>query len=386
MEHIPYGRQKVEQDDIDEVTKVLKSNFLTQGPKIEEFEAKISDLVQAENGVAVNSATSALHIGCLALGLGKGEYLWTSPTTFVASANCGIYCGAKVDFVDIEKNTGLMCTKQLEKKLKIAEKESKLPKIVIPVHLCGTSCDMKRIKELSKQYGFKIIEDASHAIGGSYKGKPVGSCEYSDVTVFSFHPVKIITTGEGGMAMTNSKKLAKKMKLLRSHGITKDKDEFREKVSGPWHYEQQLLGFNYRMNDIEAALGISQANRIKEIVEERNKIRKYYIHRLSKCDLEILEVPANTISSVHLVVARLKNKSPDEHRKIFETLRNAGIGVQLHYSPVHLQPYYRDLGFKKGQYKNAEEYGETAISLPVYPGLKDLELSYICEKICEAVK
>ena len=383
MKYIPYGRQDVTEDDINEVTKVLRSDYLTQGPRVEEFENKVANEVDAKYGVAVNSATSALHLACVALGLGEGDQLWTSPTTFVASANCGLYCGATVDFVDIDIETGLMCVKELENKLKKAKKESRLPKIVIPVHLSGASCDMKRIKKLADKYNFNIIEDASHAIGGKYEEEPIGNCKYSDVTVFSFHPVKIITTGEGGMAMTNSVELAEKIKSLRSHGITKNFEDFIRKDMGEWHYEQQDLGYNYRMNDIEAALGISQIKRLRDIVETRNKQREIYIEKLKCCKIEILKVPSNTYSSVHLVVARLKDATETRHKDIFKALRSAGIGVQLHYAPVHLQPYYRKAGFKTGQFKNAEEYAKTALSIPVYPGLTKKEQDYVCEKLKE---
>ena len=383
MEYIPYGRQEVTENDIDEVTKVLRSNFLTQGPKVEEFEKEVADEVDAQYGIAVNSATSALHLACGAIGLGEGDRLWTSPTTFVASANCGLYCGATVDFVDIELDTGLMCIKELERKLEKAKEESKLPKIVVPVHLSGTSCNMRAIKKLADKYKFNIIEDASHAIGGSYEEEPVGNCKYSDVTIFSFHPVKIITTGEGGMAMTNSTALADKMKLLRSHGITKNLNNFERKNVGEWHYEQQELGYNYRMNDIEAALGVSQIKRLKSIVKTRNKQREIYIKKLDDCNIEILKVPENTYSSVHLVVARLTKTTEERHKEIFKELRDSGIGVQLHYAPVHLQPYYKRMGFKAGQFKNAEEYARTALSIPVYPGLTDEEQEYVCNKLKE---
>ena len=383
MNYIPYGRQEITEDDIKEVTKVLRSDFLTQGPKVAEFEKRVAEEVDARCGVAVNSATSALHLACLALGLGEGDHLWTSPTTFVASANCGLYCGATIDFVDINKNTGLMCVKELELKLERAKKESKLPKIVIPVHLCGASCDMKAIKKLAQKYDFYIIEDASHAIGGTYENKPVGCCKYSDITIFSFHPVKIITTGEGGMAVTNSEKLADEMRLLRSHGITKEERNFQNKNMGLWHYEQKELGYNYRMNDIEAALGISQLKRLKKVVEIRNQQLSLYQNKLKDCRVELLEVPEKAYSSVHLVVARLTKSTEEEHREIFKKLRSLGIGVQLHYAPVHLQPYYRKAGFQEGQFKNAEEYAKTAMSIPVYPGLTNQEQDYVCEKLKE---
>ena len=383
MKYIPDGRQDVTEDDINEVTKVLKSNFLTQGPKVEEFENKVAEEVKAKYGVAVNSATSALHIACVALGLSEGDQLWTSPTTFVASANCGLYCGATIDFIDIDIETGLMCVKELEKKLEKAKRESKLPKIVVPVHLSGTSCNMKAIKRLAEEYNFHIIEDASHAIGGKYEENPVGNCKYSDITIFSFHPVKIITTGEGGMAMTNSMELAERMKLLRSHGITKNFNDFERKDMGTWHYEQQALGYNYRMNDIEAALGISQMKRLANIVKTRNEQRALYIKKLENFNIKLLKVPSNTYSSVHLVVARLIKATELEHKEIFQKLRDSGIGVQLHYAPVHLQPYYKKAGFKAGQFKNAEEYARTALSIPVYPGLTNEQQEYVCNKLKE---
>ena len=383
MKYIPYGRQDVTENDINEVTKVLRSDFLTQGPKVEEFEKNVAYEVDAKFGVAVNSATSALHLACIALGLGEGDQLWTSPTTFVASANCGLYCGATVDFVDIDIETGLMCVKELAKKLEKAKRESKLPKIVVPVHLSGASCNMKSIKKLAEEYDFHIIEDASHAIGGRYEENPVGNCKYSDVTIFSFHPVKIITTGEGGMAMTNSVALADRMKLLRSHGITKNFNDFERKDMGAWHYEQQELGYNYRMNDIEAALGISQMKRLEKIVRTRNEQRSLYIEKLEGSNIKLLKVPSNTYSSVHLVVARLINTTETEHKEIFQKLRDSGIGVQLHYAPVHLQPHYKRYGFKAGDFKNAEEYARTALSIPVYPGLTKDDQDYICKKIKE---
>ena len=367
---IPYGRQSISKNDIDAVIDVLNSPLLTQGPAVPKFEDAVAAKVGAKYGVAVNSATSALHIACLALGLGPGDTLWTTPTTFVASANCGLYCGAKIDFVDIDQQTGLMSVDALREKLVIAEKKKTLPKVVVPVHLCGTSCEMTSIAQLADQYGFYILEDASHAIGGSYKGENVGGCAHSSITVFSFHPVKIITTGEGGLATTNDPELARRMKELRSHGITKDEKRFERPAPGPWYYEQQELGFNYRMTDLQAALGLSQLERLDAIVDERNLQLNHYRKHLSGLPIKLLEVPKDVKSSVHLAVILCESCDQKQHRQIFMGLRSAEIGVQLHYSPVHLQPYYRQLGFKEGDFPQSEMYGNSAISLPLYPGLR----------------
>ena len=375
---IPYGRQTITEQDIQAVTDVLRSSMLTQGPLVPEFEKAIAEKVDAQYSVAVSSATSSLHIACLALGLGPGDWLWTSPITFVASANCGLYCGASVDFVDINPITGLMDISALELKLQQAKLEDRLPKIVVPVHLAGSSCEMKGIASLSKIYGFSIVEDASHAIGAKYIGDPVGSCSYSDISVFSFHPVKIITTAEGGVATTNNEDLAQKMRDLRSHGITKDSTRFSESTDPPpWHYEQKTLGFNYRMNDIQAALGISQLDRLDEYVLARNKIYQLYQHLLADLPVKLLEIPENVYSALHLAVIRLQDQTPEFHRALFEKLKAAGIGVQLHYMPVHLQPYYRRLGFQLGQFPESELYSSDAISLPIYPGLSKDELQYV---------
>ena len=366
---IPYGRQTISEDDIAAVVEVLRSPFLTQGPAVPAFEKAVAAKVGARHGVAVNSATSALHIACLALGLGPGDRLWTSPITFVASANCGRYCGAVVDFVDIEPNTGLMSVLALEAKLERAEREGTLPKVVVPVHLTGSSCDLAAIGSLAQRYGFAVLEDASHAIGGRYRGEPVGNCCYSSITVFSFHPVKIITTGEGGLATTNDPVLAQRMAELRSHGIVRERERFERPAAGPWVYEQQQLGFNYRMTDIQAALGLSQLQRLDEIVIERNRQLETYRELLAELPVQLLEVPDDVRSSVHLAVIRLQQATAEQHRQVFDGLRAAGIGVQLHYSPVHLQPYYRSLGFKEGQFPEAEAYANSAISLPLFPAL-----------------
>ena len=376
---IPYGRQSITDDDIQEVVKVLESPLITQGTMVPAFEKFIADKVSASFGVAVNSATSALHISCLVLGLSKNDYLWTSPITFVSSANCARFCGAKVDFVDVDKETGLMSINSLKVKLKEAEDKGKLPKILIPVHLAGASCDMEEISKLSKRYGFKIIEDASHAIGGSYKEYHVGSCKFSDVCIFSFHPVKIITTGEGGLITTNSEFLYKKLKSLRSHGIEKDSEKFEFHTNKPWIYEMQELGFNYRMNDFQAALGLSQLYRLSSIIEKRNYIYEYYKKRLIGLPLKLLKIPNNVKSSVHLCVVQLTNSFKKEHLNLFNFLRSENIGVQVHYTPVHLQPYYKKLGFKEGDFKISEDYAKKSISLPVFETLSNKDLEKIID-------
>lgn len=364
---IPYGKQEVTQQDIDAVVDVLKSDFLTQGPKVPEFEASITSHTGAQYAVAVNSATSALHIACLALGVGVGDWLWTSPITFVASANIGPYCGAKVDFVDINPLTYNMCPAKLEEKLKLAKAKGTLPKVVVPVHLCGQPCDMQAIGKLAKEYGFKVIEDASHAIGGKYHGQPIGNCEYSDVTVFSFHPVKIVTTAEGGVAVTNQKKLAGKMALLRSHGITRDSELMTEEPHGDWYYQQIDLGFNYRMTELQAALGVSQMTRLEQFISARHLLAHRYNKLLAPLPIVLPYQLEDTYSSLHLYVIRLQLEDISlTHKQVFDALRLRGIGVNLHYIPVHLQPYYRKMGFVVGDYPNAENYYSEAISLPMY--------------------
>lgn len=376
---IPYGKQNITAEDIQCVVDALNSPFITQGPLVGEFESLLAKRVKAKHAIAVNSATSALHIACLALKLGPGDTVWTTPITFVASANCALYCGASVDFVDVEPTTGLMSVNALSQKLEAASKNNSLPKIIIPVHLCGTSCNMVEISNLARKYGIDLIEDASHAIGGNYQEQPVGNCQHSSITVFSFHPVKIITSGEGGVATTNNTELAKAMQDLRSHGITKEARRFKQEPDGPWTYEQQTLGYNYRMTDIHAALGLSQLKRLDHIVKNRNKLRDHYTKLLSDLPVELLEIPNDCYSALHLAVIRLNNKSPELHKKLFEDLRANLIGVQLHYSPVHLQPYYRKLGFKDGNFPEAEAYAKNAISLPMYIGLSQEEQKYIAE-------
>ena len=381
---IPYGRQDISNVDIQAVVDVLRSDYLTQGPAVPAFEKGITDYCDTQHAIAVNSATSALHIACLALGVDKGDVVWTTPITFVASANCALYCGASVDFVDIDSRTYNMSVQRLAEKLAHAKKTGKLPKVVIPVHLCGQPCDMVGIHALSQEYGFKIIEDASHAIGGKYRGEPIGNCRYSDITVFSFHPVKIITTGEGGMAMTNAAQLAKSMQLLRSHGITRDVTEMTHAPDGPWYYQQIDLGYNYRMTDLQAALGLSQMQRLDEFVTKRHDIAKLYDQLLACLPVVTPWQHADGYSGMHLYVIRLKLVEIGKtHRQVFEAMRAAGIGVNLHYIPVYRQPYYERLGFKAGLCPEAERYYAEAISLPMYPGLTETQQKKVIEALCQ---
>ena len=369
---IPYGRQEIFQEDIDTVLEILKSDWLTQGPMVPAFEQTLAQKLNAMFAVAVNSATSALHIACLALDLSPGDWLWTSPNTFVASANCGLYCGAHVDFVDIDPLTYNMSVESLAVKLDQAEKIDALPKIVIPVHFSGQSCDMESIHNLSKRYGFKIIEDASHAIGGLYKGKPIGSCEYSDITVFSFHPVKVITSGEGGMALTNQVFLAEKMQSLRSHGITRNSEKMQYRPHGGWYYEQIDLGFNYRMTDIQAALGLSQLKRLEQFVKRRHQIASKYNNALRSLPLILPFQRQDVYSAFHLYVIQVdQEQSPINRDVLFNRLREEEIGVNVHYIPVHTQPYYQQRNFKKNQFIEAEKYYSNALSLPIFSALAD---------------
>lgn len=376
---IPYGRQHITQQDVDMVTTVLQSDFLTQGPVVPMFEQRFCELAGAQFAVATNSATSALHIACLALQVGPGSIVWTSPISFVASANCALYCGATVDFVDVEPDSGNMSVGALKAKLQKAVVEDKLPQVVIPVHLAGQSCDMLQISQLAQQYGFKIIEDASHAVGASYLGKAVGSCTYSDITVFSFHPVKIITTAEGGMALTNQPSLADMMRLLRSHGITRDNELMSEPSHGPWYYQQLALGFNYRMTDLQAALGLSQSERLNEIVEKRQVIAAVYAKELSELPIQLPSIPADRVSAFHLYIVKLNDKSL--RKNVFTELRQAGVGVNVHYIPIHSQPYYQKLGFQWGDYPAAELFYESIISLPLYPELTVEQQSFISAQL-----
>jgi UDP-4-amino-4,6-dideoxy-N-acetyl-beta-L-altrosamine transaminase len=371
---IPYGRQDINQQDIDAVIDVLKSDFLTQGPQVPLFEQAVMNACGAHYAVAVNSATSALHIACLALGLGEDDWLWTTPNTFVASANCGLYCGAQVDFVDIDPRTYNLCAKELEKKLIAAEKVGTLPKVVVPVHFSGQPCDMQAINALAQKYGFKVVEDASHAIGGKYQGEPIGNCHYSDITVFSFHPVKIVTTAEGGMATTNSPELAQKLDLLRSHGITRDADLMTKPMDGPWYYQQVDLGFNYRMTDLQAALGVSQMQRLEAFVAKRHELAQRYDTLLKDLPVTLPWQHPDSYSGLHLYVIRLPlDKINKTHLEIFEGLREAGILVNLHYIPVHMQPYYQEMGFEVGQFPQAEQYYREAISIPMFPTMTEVQ-------------
>lgn len=382
--YIPYGKQDITQDDIDAVVNVLNSDFLTQGPCVPKFEKEVSEYCSVKHAVAVNSATSALHLSCLSLGLKKGDWLWTSPITFVASANCGLYCEAKVDFVDIDPATYNLCPKALKKKLIHAKKVGKLPKIVIPVHLCGQSCDMKAIHALSEEYNFKIIEDASHAIGGKYLNKAVGNCKYSDITIFSFHPVKIITTGEGGMALTNSARLAENMSLLRSHGITRNPSQMTHESDGDWYYQQVGLGFNYRMTDMQAALGMSQLERLDKYVSRRHELATRYNEMLKDLPLVIPYQHNDGYSSFHLYVIRLKNRN--KHKQVFEYLRKENIGVNLHYIPVHTQPYYLQMDIEFTDLEQSESYYKDAISLPLYPNITEQQQDFVIESLRKALQ
>ncbi|MEX0307173.1 MAG: UDP-4-amino-4,6-dideoxy-N-acetyl-beta-L-altrosamine transaminase [Ruegeria sp.] len=378
---IPYGRQNIDKDDIDAVVEVLRSDFLTQGPAIPAFEAAVAERVSARYVSAVNSATSALHISVAALGLGPGDALWTSPITFVASANCARYCGADVDFVDIDPGTFNMCPQALEQKLKKAEKAGTLPKVIVPVHMCGQSPDMKRISKLARSYGIKIVEDASHAIGASYDAAPVGSSLYSDITVFSFHPVKIVTSGEGGVAVTNDPEIASRLELLRSHGITRNSDLMTGPSDGPWYYQQIELGWNYRITDIQAALGRSQLTRLEQFVERRNALATEYDQLLKNSEIVLPGRDPLARSSFHLYVVRLPKADPKRHRSVFESLRASGIGVNLHYIPVHLQPYYQRLGFASGDFPASEDYYHRAISIPLYPDLTEKQQEHVVKSL-----
>ncbi|NOU40026.1 MAG: UDP-4-amino-4,6-dideoxy-N-acetyl-beta-L-altrosamine transaminase [Methylotenera sp.] len=383
---IPYGRQDISEADIQAVVDVLRSDFLTQGPAVPAFENAVANYCQVNHAVAVNSATSALHIACLALGVGKADIVWTSPITFVASANCALYCGAEVDFVDIDSRTYNISVERLAEKLAQAQLDGVLPKVVIPVHLSGQPCDMVAIHLLGRQYGFKIIEDASHAIGGKYLNEPIGNCRYSDITVFSFHPVKIITTGEGGMALTNDLQLAKRMQLLRSHGITREIADMTQALDGPWYYEQIALGFNYRMTDIQAALGLSQMKRLDEFVSKRHSIANRYEELLANLPVVTPWQHHEGYSGLHLYVIRLKlNEIQKSHLVVFEALRAAGVAVNLHYIPVYRQPYYKRMGFNVGHCQEAEHYYAEAISLPMYPGLTNQQQNQIVTVLKEIV-
>ena len=382
---IPYGRQSVSKDDIDTVVDTLTSDWLTQGPAVDKFEDAVANYCGAAFGVAVSNATAALHLACLSLGVGPNDTVWTSPNTFVASANCALYCGAAVDFVDIDSNSLNMSVSALRTKLMAASVNGKLPKCVIPVHFAGQSCDMESIKDLSEQYGFHIIEDASHAIGGTYKGTQIGSCRYSDITVFSFHPVKIITTGEGGMVMTNQKVIRDKVMTLRSHGITRNATEMEQGSSGPWDYQQLQLGYNYRLTDIQAALGLSQLQRITEFVNTRIKIVETYRHAFANASIQVQSKSHDSVSANHLFIIRLSGEDIKNRLSIFNRLRDLGIGVNVHYKPVHMQPFYQRLGFGVGDFPEAERYYSEAITLPLHPRLSDAEIAHIVNSVKSCV-
>lgn len=385
---IPYGRQDIRQADIDAVVDVLRSDFLTQGPAVPQFEQGVLSQVGAKHAIATNSATSALHVACLALGLGPGDVLWTVPNTFIASANCARYCGAEVDFVDIDAMTWNMSLTALRTKLHDARRRGRLPKVVVPVHFSGQPTDQEAIQELASEYGFAVLEDASHSIGASRNGERVGNCRWSDITVFSFHPVKLITTGEGGMALTNDDTLAERMLMLRTHGITRDTSRFSvRRDEGAWYYEQQALGYNYRMTDIQAALGASQLTRLTGYVRRRNELASRYNHELHGLPLRLPTVLPGNISAFHLYVVRLHLGAITKgHRQVFDELRHAGVGVNLHYLPVHLQPYYRDLGFVEGQFPEAEAHGREAITLPLYAVMTEAQQDCVISALRKVVE
>lgn len=378
---IPYGRQEISDEDVEAVVKVLRSDFLTQGPAVPAFEAMVANACNAAYGVAVNSATSALHIACMALDLGPGDWLWTVPNTFVASANVGLYCGADVSFVDTDPHTYMMCPDALGEKLAASERAGTLPKVLIPVHFAGQSAAMDRIGALAKQYGVRVIEDASHAIGAAYQGQPVGNCAHSDITVFSFHPVKIVTTAEGGLATTQDSELARKMELYRSHGVTRDPASLSgAELDGPWAYEQVALGYNYRMTELQAALGSSQMTRLAEFVERRNHLAKRYDTLLAGLPLTCPTQSTDSYSAFHLYPIQVDNRA-----EVFTRLREAGVGVNVHYIPVHTQPFWSSRGFDWGDYPNAESYYKRAISIPLYFGLSEKDQDKVVSSVAAAL-
>ncbi len=384
---IPYGRQTISESDIDQIVQVLRSNYLTQGPIVPRFEEGVARYCGATHAVATNSATSALHVACLALGVGPGDYVWTSPTTFVASANCALYCGARVDFVDIDPHTYNVSVSRLAEKLAKAKIDGTLPKVVIPVHLCGQSCDMEAIHSLAQEYGFRIVEDASHAIGGKYKGQPIGNCLFSDITIFSFHPVKVITTGEGGMALTNDPILARGMQQYRSHGITSDLHEMKPRPEDEiWNYQQIRIGYNYRMTDILAALGLSQLSRLDEFVRARHEIADYYDRTLAELPVTIPRQHPDAYSSYHLYPIRVTAKRCGKtQRQIYRGLHAAGVLVNLHYIPVYRQPFYEQMGFGAGYCPEAERYHKETLSLPMFPSLSRQDQQRVVSALTEVL-
>jgi UDP-4-amino-4,6-dideoxy-N-acetyl-beta-L-altrosamine transaminase len=385
---IPYARQDICDEDIQSVVDVLKSDFLTQGPVINAFEDALSEYAGARYSVCVNSATSALHLSCLALGLGPGDILWTSAITYVASANCAFYCGAQVDLIDIELQSFNLSVSDLERKLIDAKKKNRLPKILVAVHMAGQPCDMEAIRKLTNEYGVAVIEDASHAIGASYGAKKVGSCQYSDITVFSFHPVKIITAGEGGAALTNDETLAKKIELLRSHGVTRDPDLMAKSSDGPWYYEQIALGMNYRMTDIHAALGNSQLKRIDGFVERRNQISSCYSEAFHSLGVKTPKLNERCQSAWHIYIARLELDALKLNRfDFFNKMKDSGLGVNVHYIPLYRQPYIKDhMEFQLSNYPNAEQYYAEAITLPLYPSMSDAEIDTVISIVSGVLK
>ena len=383
---IPYGRQSISSADVQAVVEVLHSVWLTQGPTVEIFERQVADYCGASHALAVNSATSALHIACLAAGLGPGDYLWTSPNTFVASANCGLYCGASVDFVDIDPVSYNMSVERLQEKLERAEREGKLPKVVVPVHFAGQCCDMEGIARLAARYRFRVIEDASHGIGGRYQGEALGNCRHSDMTVFSFHPVKIITTGEGGMVLTNNAELRERLVRLRSHGITSDPSRMAGESHGPWYYQQIELGFNYRMTDIQAALGVSQLTRLDEFVTRRQQLARRYDRLLCDLPLAIPRQHPDTYSAFHLYVIRLQSEAGAARRTVLEQMRARGIVAHVHYIPVHTQPYYQALGFCQGDFPEAERYYREALTIPLFPAMSEDQQDQVVATLAEILR
>ena len=388
---IPYGRQEIDDSDIEAVIFTLTSDWLTQGPAVDRFENSVAQYCGAGGGVSFNSATSALHGACHALGVRPGDYVWTVPNTFVASANCGLYCGARIDFVDIDPDTWNMCPVALKTKLELAAEQSTLPKVIIPVHFGGASCDMKEISRLANQFEIKIIEDASHSLGGSYRGSRVGSCEWSDITVFSFHPVKMITTGEGGMATSNSLQLINKLKVFRSHGVTRDRSEFKSEDIGPWSYQQIELGYNYRMSDIAATLGCSQLKKLDRFVERRREIAELYNKQLADTPISLQKIGEFVNSSWHLLVVCLppevsSRKTRALRQHVFQQMRAAGIGVNVHYEAVHLQPFYRNMGFKEDYCPNAEGYADRCLTLPMFVGLADEDVDVTLDLLFQSLK
>lgn len=384
---IPYGRQEIIDEDIEAVSRVLRSDFLTTGPMVPEFEKMIAEYCHVQHAVSVTNATSALHLGCLSLGVGPGDCVWTSAITFVASANCALYCGATVDFLDIDEETTNVDIDKLREKLAAAKDAAQLPKVIIFVHMAGLSCDMREAYQLSKEYGFRIIEDASHAIGATYEGKPVGCCEYSDLSVFSFHPVKIITTGEGGALTTNDSSIADKVRLLRSHGITRDEASMGATPDGPWYYEQIALGFNYRLTDIQAALGVSQIKRLDAYVQRRNEIAGMYKDSLSDLPLKLPRTFSCRQSSFHLYVIRLDLERSNKNRlDVFESLRKSGVLANLHYIPVYRQPYFNKMGFSRSNFPGAERYYREAISLPMFPSMTYSDFDHVVKVLTKALK